>query len=427
MDAVMQRPIGRRTTAWIGLVLSGAIIHAVLWQISAPTFLFNDFHKAYYPVAELLLHKGPQPTWWIDNTSEVRFVNIPIVAWLFVPLVPLGKAGAGWVFLALGIAATAGAWMLLVRLGRPEAMIGAALLFFFLVNGPLVNSLRAGNTTHFILLFLVIALLLWNSRWEYAAGLVLGICAVIKLPLLLYGVYFVFRRRWRVVAGGATMIGLSVILSLAVFGLEITVAWYEYCVEPFLGRIIPAFNVQSIDGFLMRLHTGSNYFLYWGPVEPTAIHKIFRVLLFAGIFGGAFWLLRRPDGREQKAHYTGALGARHFLEYALVLDLALVMSPLSWTHYYLLLLLPWGLYLGGLLALPDDATTRWLMRSGLLLSSLPVVFFPMEPGWFEVLMSRIAFSAWLFGGLCMLAAMARGSWRMTQPAVSNGKVIGSRS
>jgi hypothetical protein len=277
----------------------------------------------------------------------------------------------------------------------------------------LVYSLRHGNATHFTLLLLVVALLLWNARSEYAAGLVLGACAVIKLPLLLYGVYFLLRRRWRIVAGGATTIGLTVALSLATFGVDINVGWYENCVAPFLGKVIPAFNIQSIDGFLMRLWTGADYLQYWQAVQPTTLHKVIRWLLFAGVLCGAFILLSRPDGGKQLAPGTGALSARHFLEYILVLDLALVLSPLSWTHYYLFLLLPWGLYLGGRLSLPEGASTRWLMWGGLLLSSLPVVIIPPQSDWASFLLSRSAVSAWLFGGLCMLAAFVHGLWQIT--------------
>ena len=409
----MPRPIGDRAPAWIGLLLAGAAIQTVLWLVTEPDWLFGDFYKAYYRTAEILWREGPHPTWRLNETSEVGFVNIPIVAALFVPLVFLGEKGAGWAFLALGVAATAAAWALLTRLARPEAKIGAVLLFVFLVNGPLVYSLREGNTTHFILLLLVVVLLLWSRRWDYSAGLLLGLCAVIKLPLLLYGVYFLLRGRWRIVAGGATTIGLTVMLSLLVFGLELNIGWYRHCVEPFLGKVIPAFNVQSIDAFLLRLKTGGGYLLYWDPLEPSIVHKVGRTVLFAAMLGGAFWLLRRADRHKPVPAEDSALSPRDLLEYALVLNLAIVMSPISWTHYYLLLLLPWGLYLGGRLRLPDDTTSRWLMLGGLLLASLPVVVFPLGSGWIDSVISRTAVSAWLFGGLCMLAAMARGLWRIT--------------
>lgn len=406
--SVTQRQRDARTGLWVALLLAGAALHAVYWLVSAPEALFSDFYKAYYHAAAELLRDGPGPTWpTAEGWSEVGFVNLPVLAWLFVPLVPLGEAGAAWTFLGLGVAATIGAYLMILRLGRPEPRAAAILFLLFLVNGPLVNSFREGNTTHFVLLLLAAALLLWRAKAEYAAGLVLGLCALIKLPLMLFGVYFVLRGRWRIVAGGATAIAVAAALSLAIFGLEVNIGWYEYCVAPFMRGAIAAFNVQSIDGFLVRLTHGANELDNWFPLAPTLGHKVARIVILAGLFLGAFWLIRRTGRGASPA--TGTLSGRDLLEYVIVLNLALVTTPVSWSHYYLLMLLPWGLYISGQLALPDDATTRWLVWGSWALSSLPVIVPPTEPYWLADLLSRTAVSAWLYGGFLMLAALARGA------------------
>ena len=345
IPALTRRLAGARAGTWVGLALAGAVIHAALWLISEPTELFSDFYKAYYPVADLLLNDGPLPTWHQEETSAVGFVNIPILGYLFVPLAWLDERVAAWPFLGLGAAASVGAWALLGRLARLDARRSLALLFLFLANGPLVNSLREGNTTHFVLLLLLFALVLWRDRAEFAAGLVLGVCGVIKLPLLLFGLYFVVRGRWRVVAGGAAAVGATAVLSLAVFGVEINRGWYACCVEPFTTGVIPAFNVQSIDGFLMRLATGAARLQEWEPLAPSAAHRLVRLALVAGLFAGLLWLIWRGRRHEPAAAGPG-LSPRDLLEFVLVLNLALVTTPVSWSHYYLWLLLPWGLYLG---------------------------------------------------------------------------------
>jgi hypothetical protein len=74
------------------------------------------------------------------------------------------------------------------------------------------------------------------------------------------------------------------------------------------------------------------------------------------------------------------------------------------------LLLPWSLYAGGLLPLPDDAVTRTLMASGLVLSALPVVMPDIGTGWPAAVLARTVISLWLFGGLTILAALLRGAW-----------------
>jgi hypothetical protein len=273
--------------------------------------------------------------------------------------------------------------------------------------------MREGNTTHIILLLLVLALLLWRSRWDYVAGLVLGICAVIKLPLLLFGAYFLLRGKWRVVLGGATSIVTAVLLSLADYGLQGNIDWYRDSVEPFLGGVIPAFNVQSIDGFLIRLWTGESRLHDWDPMLPNTLHKVLRHILFLLIYGSALWLGWRNSRIEPVPAFNSDLSARDTLEFVLVINLALVTSPISWTHYYLLLLIPWGLYLGGRLCLPEDRTTRWLMWGSLALTSLPVVIPQHSPSLLNEVLARTIVSAWFFGGLLMFAALMRGLWKLT--------------
>lgn len=422
-ETMTERLRGGRPLAWWGLILAGVVIHALFWTISQPEHIFGDFYKAYFHAAEEVFYNGRGPTWPVEeNSTEVGFVNIPGLVWLFVPLVPLGEFTASWVFLGLGAVATFGTYALLLHLGRIGPRAGALLLFLFLVNGPLVNSLREGNTTHFILLLLVVSLLLWRGGRDFAAGLVLGLCAMIKPPLMLFGLYFLLRGRWRVVAGGGATIAAVVALSLATFGLEINLGWYKACIEPFMKGAIAAFNVQSIDGFLMRLVTGPDELDNWFPLEPSIAHRIARLALVAGLFIGAYWLIRRAGRRAAEARAArGArdLAPRDYVEFTIVLVLALVTTPVSWTHYYLLLLLAWGLYLGGQLKLPDDAVTRRLVWASWILSSLPVVAPPAEPEWLAEILSRTVVSAWLFGGFLMLAALARGAFASARmPAVA---------
>src|SRR5215813_1380076 len=418
LAAPTARPIANRIIIWFAFGAAGVAIHLALWQFSEPSELFSDFFKAYYPAGQAVLYLDPSPPWSTEEGAAFTFVNLPILAWLFAPLGRLSEFAASWTFLAFGIPAALTAWALLARIARLDAWNAALLLFIFMVNGPMVNSLREGNTTHFLLLLLVLALLLWRAGWLFTAGLVFGFCAVFKLPLLLFGGYFLLRRRWRVVAGGVTMIAVICGLSLWYFGLATNIDWYRYCVEPFIFGAVPAFNVQSIDSFLLRLVTGDQLLREWQPLPLPMTYKVVRTFLFAAIFGGTSWLIWRAERLEPLQRVTGTLSARDLLEFALILNLALVTSPVSWTHYYLLLLLPWSLYLGQLLPLPDDAATRWLMWGSLVLTSLPVLMPALCPSFTAEAVARTIVSMWLYGGLLMLAALLRGAWRMTSRTAS---------
>ena len=170
------------------------------------------------------------------------------------------------------------------------------------------------------------------------------------------------------------------LLSVAAFGLDNNVNWFNCCVEPFLGGIIPAFNVQSVDGFLVRLVTGTSRLSNWDPMTVPMAYKVARQILFAALLGYVAWAMQRAGARHPPGRASETARVRELLEFVLVLNLALVLSPISWSHYYALMLLPWGLYLGGRLPWPSDALARRLLWSGIVLCSLPIVVLPLQAG-----------------------------------------------
>jgi hypothetical protein len=408
--AVRERLMNNRSVLWLAAMVAGVAIHLLLWQFSEPSYLFSDFYKANWAAAETLWDDGLNARWPL--TEKGGFSNLPIIGWLYVPFIWVGEDWAGWVWTALGFAALFGSWALLVRAAKLDAMLAALLLFLFLISGPIVNSLREGQSSHFILFFLVVGVVLWRNDHRYAAGLAFGAGALFKLPLLLLGVYFVLQRRWPIVAGGATTIGIAVALSIALFGFDGHVGWFNEWVVPYLKAYIPAYNVQSVDGFLARLTMGEEYLIHWDPpLLPTLFHRIARSLILLALFGGSFLFIWRAARRAPEPAGKGGASPRDLLEFVLMINLALITSPISWTHYYVWLLIPTALYLGGQLPLPDDTLTRGLMRTAIIVTALPVVIYsPMEPSWYAAILSRTVVSFLLIGGCLMFAALARGFW-----------------
>ncbi|HYC65702.1 MAG TPA: hypothetical protein VEC14_13295, partial [Reyranellaceae bacterium] len=194
------------------------------------------------------------------------------------------------------------------------------------------------------------------------------------------------------------------LLSLLVHGIEVNVGWYRDSVAPFLGGVIPAFNVQSIDGFLLRLWTGTAFLTEWLPLKPPLLHRVLRYAIVLALLGGAYWLMRRADKEQARR--------RDPVELSLVMTIALVISPICWTHYYLLMLLPAALQLGGSLLAADQPRWRMAFWLGYALTSLPVVILPLSGNLVGEIAARSIVSVWLFGGLLILAAQARALYRM---------------
>jgi alpha-1,2-mannosyltransferase len=399
----------RQVSSWSLIIwaVAGIALHLLLWRISEPPALFSDFYKAYYPAGQALIEANPEAAWQRLEPGVGGFVNLPIMAWLFVPLVYLGETAAGWIFLCLGAAAMLASWLLMTR-NLLGAAIAGPMLFLFLVNGPMVNSLREGNTTHIAFLLVISGFVLWKTGRNLYAGMLLALAGLIKIPLLLLGVYFLLRRNWSAVGGGVAALGVVAILSIAVHGLAANLAWYDNSVAPYLGRAVAAFNVQSVDGFMIRLTSGAEGLFDWSARDIPALHKAARLIIFT-ITGFAFvWITRCYEARQS------APDKQDYLELALVMMIAIVLSPISWSHYYMFFLLPFGLYLAGQLALAEDNATRWLMWSGFVLTALPVVLLPIESDRLLDAWARSGTSAHLLGGVLMLIAVLRGAARLTR-------------
>jgi hypothetical protein len=403
----VQISVGRTRRLWLAILATAATIGALSWFNSGiEGWRFVDFKKAYYAAGETVLQNGSASLWPL--IEDANFVNLPIVAWIFAPLGWLGPREGSLAFLLLGLAATAGALLLIANFDHARMRPLVALLFA--VNGPLWYSFLIGNTTHFILLLLASALLLWNRNWRFSTGILIGIAVIIKPILFALGGYFLLKRNWRIVFGGATVIGLALLSSVTVFGLQFNLDWYERIIVAFAGRPMGAFNVQSLDAFLLRLQTGTQLLFDWHPQTLPFGLSIVRNALIAALLIAvllAMWRNRKTGGSPTKEAPQG----RDFLEFCLILTICVTISTVSWTHYYLLLLLPWSLYLAGELPLVDDTLTHRFMWGSMILCAMPSTYPGTAFGWLAFLSSRTLQSVWLLGGLLLLWALLRSALR----------------
>ena len=240
------------------------------------------------------------------------------------------------IFTATGVLAIIYTWRLLANELRLEPSGKALLLALFLANGPLMNSVREGNTTHFALLAVTLALFELRRSRDLRAGLLLGVASLFKLPLLIFGAYFVIRKRFRAAAGSAFAIGVALGLSLLVFGLSAHLTWYRQFVASAGENPLAAFNVQSFPALLARLERGGGLCDWDGhplSLVGRAVASGAALLLYALTAIAATWPRR-------SATHSAPSRAEFELEFLAVLMLACTTSPLAWSHYYAWCLLP---------------------------------------------------------------------------------------
>ncbi len=389
----------------------------VAWGLSACVFMvlaseplhwFHDFRIGYWHAGRMALTDPLR----MYGVTFLAFVNLPILALPFIPFAGLGEYQAGTVFAALCVAVSAGSWWQLVRLGKLDGKERWLLAGLFVLHGPLFYCLRHGNATILMLPLLAAALAALLAGRPFRSGMLLGAAALVKPPLLLLPAYYALRRRWRVAAGSAA-VGLSAVgASLWLFGLDVHRAWYECCVAPFSGRVLTSYTCQSLSSFLVRLLSDGDC---WEVGWLIPVDGRFRLLhrLLAGALAGATLLVCRRRAGSDRA-------AAEKLDFCLVLCLSLVVSPVCWTHYYLLLLLPGALLLGPTVGTPSRGRLAALALAFLALSP-PVRGWAVDRWWLAVLGSH-----YLAGALFLMLVLAAVRWRLAASA-SGEQPLASRT
>ena len=388
------------------VALCAVFFELVSFKASSPPDRFWDFFNVYYPAGQAALYHDAGTLRVLIGKGVSGFVNMPVIAYLFAPFALLGPGMAIALFTLIGLALTVATWFLLVRLAKLELRERWLLGLLFFANGPLMNAVKLGNTSYFILFALTAGLALLRARRPASAGALLGAAAMIKPPLLLFGVYFALRRDPRGTLGFAAVCAATAALSLFLFGWADNLYWFQTSILQYSHSWLAAFSVQSIPGFLFRLHASSDILLDWLPHTPQVGEKLLAQVLTGLLFliSGVV-CLRRPS--ETIAEQEADDAERRDLQYLLVICLCLVSSPLTWSHYYAWLLIPTAFFLGSQLSFPSSRAARVFAWAAIALVS-PLVEWPwsIPNSSLMTLYTSLTVSHLLFGGLLWFGLVA---------------------
>lgn len=260
-----------------------------------------------------------------------------------------------------------------------------------LVCAPFHQQVSLGQL-NLVLLFLF-TVTWWADRSDhpYLAGIPVGLATALALFPGFLLVYFAIRRKGRALGAGVASLLSVTALTLLVFGWE-TFQTYIGHVMPIVaqdGRFV--WRNASLASFLAKLFVASPAIA--GPATCAAI------LVILGIYGILLWRVR--EGRAGD------------LAFGWTLITMLVLSPTTWDHRFLLLILPVAILAANL---PSTARwERWLLVGMVLLmclnpqwyygAFLPSVRYSERVGpWQVLLVVGLPFYALL--GLFLLGAQA---------------------
>lgn len=311
-----------------GLVAVAVSIAVMLvWALTRPSGpgMLGDL-EIYKGAISSALSGQPLYDWvYVHPTVHgLGFTYPPFAALVLAWLVPMELLTAKVIWTVLTLAVAIACLALLVRTAlvaqHPEvapSLAGqvawtAGLAIPFLLSYPFLHDLVVGQVSLF-----VIALALFDHqlprRWQ---GVLIGLAAAIKLTPLVFVPYFLITRQWRQAAVAlGTFLGASLIAFVVMPQASVAYWTDKLWQTGRVGRTDSTVN-KSLLGLLVR---------GWG--DGTAVHLIW-LLLAAVVAVLAYWWAWR-------SYRSGdLLGAT-----LMVGSLSVAVSPISWPHHQLWLVL----------------------------------------------------------------------------------------
>lgn len=343
---------------WLWWTFCVAVLSAVAW-FGIQEHPLYDFIKGYYHGGVKIIRNQNV----LYDDSCYGYTNFPLMAYLFAPFGKMPKETAVAVFYIIGYISLLPLGYWLIKFAELKGWWLFLVLGLLTINGPLDYSIWLGNTTHIVMLLMVIALFFFKKGNEWVTGILLGITGLIKIPLILPSGYFFLRGKWKVVAGGLCVALAVLALSLYIIPMSLNTIWLERCILTVSGNPIPAYNNQSLSAFLARIFIPNN--LDWKPVIAPAQYS--QAVLIANFLLYLPAILILFFGRKFSKNVFINL-----LEFFIILTCSLLTSPISWTHYLALLLIPSAYYVSKDNFLQQTVWLNTLLFLSLLLLSLPV-------------------------------------------------------
>jgi hypothetical protein len=307
---------------------------------------------------------GQNPYQWIGTCGVLWHTPHP-PAWLLL-ITPFMLLPISWGVLAWDLAA-------LVALAGALAVVaaelrlrlspwGAALALAFIIFWPpLLGTLLEGQVSTVLLLLCALAWR-WTRHGKTAhAGLALGLAAALRLFPALLVIYFALRRDWRAVLAAGAAFAVASLALLPIVGVSSYAAY--------LTREVPASTADWIAHPHNTSLSGVVYHVLGSFSELTGEASLPRML---GILLGAALVAALLVVSYQRRSAPLVQDEATWLAY---IPAAMLVTPLMWIHYYVLLLLPLAVlaarlgWLGAPATLPvaRRPLLTWLGAAGVVL------------------------------------------------------------
>jgi hypothetical protein len=297
----------------------------------------------------------------LETGSMIYAADTPTFLLAMEPLTRLSPTAAFWIWSVLNLAALAAAMYLLLgnRPGIPprDVWLLAALALMFM---PVGYNFFWGQTQVLILFLMVVAMHAMETERDALAGLAIAIAGLLRAyPLLLLG-YFLFRRRWRALEYGIFATLAGALITVICLGLQQSLSFVNGANWVIRDSQTSREAVISMGPFVSRILSH----LYGQPPNLWIRRLASSAATAFVLYITALVSMRVPARSDPEWRI-----------YSLWIVAAVMLSPLAWHHYLLLLIIPFVQIVAAANLGRTSARALWAAAASYMLSSFSLALF----------------------------------------------------
>ena len=308
----------------------------------------SDFRVFLAAARETL--SGGQNLYTFTDSQGLHYIYPPTFAVLITPLAALPQEAAATVWYLLNLLLLAATLNVTVRMLTPvgKRRKWGTLLFPLIITAePTLATLTRGQVGIVMLACCVFALHWHRKAQPFVAGLLVAFATILKIYSGLILFYFLIRRDWRALAGSAVgAIVFGFLIPAPVLGPRLTLvhwrAWITTIVLPFLSSRTedsPLYGeLQNLD--IMRNQSMLATMKHFGTIAGITGSGVTWIKLAAVVLAVAALILLAIAWRREG---DGGNDYRVPMQWSLALIAGLMLVPVSWIHYYCLMIFPFAI------------------------------------------------------------------------------------
>ncbi|MFC3300180.1 Polyprenol-phosphate-mannose-dependent alpha-(1-2)-phosphatidylinositol mannoside mannosyltransferase [Arthrobacter agilis] len=393
-------PAAARAAGIVAAVIVAAAL--VVWAFAWADFIGLDYRVYRMGGQSVVDGDGSLYTRLFgEGEGSLLFTYPPFAALTFTALTLVSAETGAMLFVGLSVVIAAVTSLVITRyLGGfrslrgvlthpsalPLAIVGTGLVCLL---GPWRETMAFSQVN--ILLFAMIAAdLLSGPHRRVPTGLLTGIAAGVKLTPLVFGLYFLVRGEWKQLFTMAAGFLGTIALGFIFLPSESATYWLQMLRDT--GRI-------GGEGYVDNLSVRGAILHVMGPDFPSTIPWLIVSLL---LVAAATYIIRTAQQRGDR-----------FLPMAMTALLMLLISPISWSHHWVWIVVVLAVLAGQAAVLPPALTTY--RRAAMVLFVVTLVVFVYSPKTIGLLLGAEDLNSqlttgWLVassaGVLCALAVTA---------------------